>query len=106
MLRGAGALLGFAVGACCVATPARADRIDGTWCHAQSHFTIDGSRLSLGPVTLDGTYTRHSFAYRVPTGQPDAGSEITMVLRGEDDLQLNRPGGVAQEAWRRCRVTS
>jgi hypothetical protein len=84
-----------------------ADRIDGEWCLAASHFQIEGPIITTpGGSTLRGNYSRHGFAYTVPTNEPGAGSEIVMVLLNEETVQLTRQGSPIAEIWRRCKVTS
>jgi hypothetical protein len=93
----------------CILLPqeALADRIDGEWCLANSHFQIDGPTIiTPGGNTLRGSYSRHGFVYTVPTNEPGAGSEIVMVLLNEETVQLSRGGSPASEIWRRCKVTS
>jgi hypothetical protein len=82
---------------------ARADAIDGDWCHE------DGKRLSInGPdiVTpagthLKGEYDRHHFSYVVPANEPHAGATIAMVLLSEIQMRLRPPSG-EEQLWRRC----
>jgi len=82
---------------------ARADAIDGDWCHS------DGRRLSIaGPdITtpagnkLKGDYDRHHFSYVVPAGEPGSGSAVSMVLLNELNMRLKPPAGEEQD-WRRC----
>ena len=86
---------------------ARADRIDGEWCHGTSSFMIEGPHIvTPGGSQIQGLYTRHSFTYVVPASEPDAGSEVKMLLLNEEALQLIRAGGAQPEIWQRCKVTS
>ena len=91
---------------------ARADAIDGEWCREGRHFVIEGSNIiTYGGTRMTGDYTRHSFSYRVPAPEPEAGLQIDMQLHSETTLELfRRPGGAAASAageiWNRCRVTS
>lgn len=91
------------------AAPALADAIDGDWCNAGSSFTIDGDNI-VTPARnkVQGRYTRYSFAYVVPAGEPGAGSEVTMVMiRGMETVHLTRAGqSGTPEAWRRCKPIS
>jgi len=89
--------------------PALADAIDGDWCYGGSHMEITGSSI----VTPDrnkvqGVYGRYRFSYTIPTNEAGAGGEITMVMiRGQELLQLNRPGAKdGPEVWRRCKPIS
>jgi hypothetical protein len=89
--------------------PALADAIDGDWCNAGSSFTIEGdSIVTPARNKVPGRYTRYSFAYVVPEGEPGAGSEVSMVMiRGMETVQLTRAGqSSAPEAWRRCKPIS
>lgn len=91
------------------APPARADAIDGDWCNGTSHFVIKGDTIvTPARSTIQGRYTRYSFAYVVPANEPGAGSEITMVMvRGQELVHLNRGGSNgAPEVWRRCKPVS
>lgn len=82
---------------------ARADAIDGDWCHA------DGKRLTInGPdittpagAKLKGDYDRHHFSYIVPAGEPGGGATISMQLLNELNMMLKPPTGEEQN-WRRC----
>ena len=99
----------IAAGAVCVASSsASADAIDGQWCLGPSHFAIDGpSILTPGGNRIQGNYSRHGFAYVVPSNEPGAGSAINMVLLNEETVQLTRQGQTsAPEIWRRCKPTS
>ena len=87
---------------------AHADAIDGQWCLGARHFAIDGpSILTPGGNQVQGSYTRHRFAYTVPANEPGAGGEIDMVLLNEETVELSRKGqSSAPEVWRRCKPTS
>ncbi len=98
---------------CMLATPARADAIDGHWCHK------DGRRMSIngpefvtpGGLSMAGEYDRHAFAYKVPEREPHAGSRVTMELVSDDVIQLFIPGKgplpspAVTETWQRCDLT-
>ena len=88
------------------ASPAMADRIDGSWCNASGdHLVIDGPAITLSKGgALLGDYDRHAFRYDAPEGDPDAGQSIYLTLHSDDLMTLSRPGG--EETWRRCRLTS
>ncbi len=79
-----------------------ADAIDGAWCHAeQGRITIQGPRIeTVTGRRMEGDYTRHSFQYVAPGGDPGAGGTIAMILMGEDMMRV-RAGG-REETWRRC----
>jgi hypothetical protein len=89
------------------AVPAFADAIDGDWCsQSGSHFKITGPSIELGAAApITGDYSRHAFRYASPAGEPDAGSEIQMILQGEHLLHLRRGSGPVEE-WRRCSTVS
>ena len=103
-------LLLFAIA---LAEPARADAIDGYWCHK------DGRRMSIngpeiitpGGTSMEGEYERHGFAYKVPAHEPHAGARVTMTLKSDDIIQLFIPGKgplptpVTTETWQRCDLT-
>jgi hypothetical protein len=85
-----------------LATPARADAIDGHWC------TEGGLRLSIagpsivtpGGARLQGDYGRHDFAYTAPASDPGGSQRVTMRLRGENLMQVEAAG--LDPLWRRC----
>lgn len=90
---------------------ARADSIDGTWCHDQEArmMTIQGSQLIIDRSVSTGQYSRHSFVADWPAqspNDPDAGSRVHMRLRGEMNLSWVkiRPNGetTSPEHWHRC----
>jgi hypothetical protein len=84
---------------------ALADAIDGNWCHA------DGRRLSIrgpqivtpGGLNMRGDYTRHSFAYVVPAGEPGPGETVSMILLSEYLMHARQGGNSAPlQVWNRC----
>jgi hypothetical protein len=89
-------------------TAARADVIDGDWCHE------DGRRFSIrGPTIVtpagqetQGQYTRHSFRYTVPAGAPEAGSDISMLLLNELTVRLQVGADGPPQIWHRCKPTT
>ncbi len=90
---------------------AMADAIDGDWCSADGkHFKIEGPAIELGSGNRSaGNYSRHSFSYVAPEGDPDEGQQVQMILQSEHllDVRRNRsaqPGPV--ETWRRCSTVS
>jgi hypothetical protein len=92
----------------CLATPARADVIDGNWCRA------DGKRMSIhGPEIVTpggketrGDYTRHSFVYVVPAGEAGAGETVSIILRNEFLAHARQGGADAPlQEWKRCSAT-
>ncbi len=90
--------------------PARADAIDGHWCHAE------GGLMSIaGPSIVtprgretSGDYRRHFFTYHVPASEPAAGSVVFMTQLDEQTVQVRRGADLAAaeaaapEIWRRC----
>lgn len=89
--------------------PARADAIDGDWCHGGLHMEINGSSIvTPGRNKVDGQYFRYRFNYIVPANEPGAGSEVTMVMiRGQEIVHLRRAGQTGDpEVWRRCKPIS
>ncbi|MSO81401.1 MAG: hypothetical protein EXQ97_07295 [Alphaproteobacteria bacterium] len=85
------------------AQPARADAIDGDWCHADGrHIEIHGPAIvTPGGNAIRGDYDRHAFAYVVPAGEPAPGTKVRMVLRGEYDVDVTF-GDAPAERWKRC----
>lgn len=102
------------VASLCIGAPtwALADAIDGEWCREGRHFVIKGPDIvTYAGTRMTGDYDRHGFRYTAPPQEPEAGTEIVMVLHGETALELFRrpPGATANgpgEMWSRCRVTS
>jgi hypothetical protein len=89
-----------------LATPARADAIDGEWCLANNRFRIDGPTIvTPGGNRVQGSYTRHSFSYIVPVGETGAGTMVAMLLLNEEHVEV-RNGTAHPVVWRRCQVTS
>lgn len=88
--------------------PARADAIDGEWCREGRSFKIEGpSILTMGGTRMTGDYNRHGFRYTVPQNETEAGTEISMRLISEEQLELFRgTAATTGETWRRCKVTS
>ncbi len=82
---------------------ARADAIDGAWCHEKGRrMVITGpSIVTPAGTTTAGDYGRHDFAYTVPSGEPGAGTRITMVLMGEYRVRVQQ-GDTAPVVWERC----
>jgi len=83
---------------------ARADAIDGRWCHQ------DGRRLAIrgpeittpGGNRIAGDYSRHYFTYVVPGSEPSAGETVHMRLLSEY-LMHSRTGTASEEqVWNRC----
>ena len=86
------------------ATVAWADAIDGDWCLGTKTMSIRGPDIvTPGGQRMKGDYTRHSFSYTVPSGEPGAGEVIAMILRSEYLLHARQGGQDAPlQEWRRC----
>jgi hypothetical protein len=86
------------------ATVAWADAIDGNWCLGTKTMSISGTDIvTPGGKRMKGDYTRHSYSYTVPPGEPGAGQIIAMILRGEYLLHARQGGQDAPlQEWRRC----
>jgi cellulase/cellobiase CelA1 len=87
---------------------AHADAIDGNWCADDGRvMTIEGSSIATpGGQQTTGDYSRHAFAYVVPAGEADAGTEIAMVLLNEQTVAVKAGPAAPEEIWRRCDVIS
>ena len=91
-------------------TAAYADKIDGAWCVGASRVEINGSHIALGgKPAFEGQYARHEFRYTVPEGEPNAGDQIYLRLRGEEDMTsftIKDGNAVDPIDWKRCKETS
>ena len=101
------ALAGFAVALLLPTSTARADAIDGNWCHGEAgRMSIRGPEIvTPGGTQMQGTYGRHSFSYVVPAAEPGAGATLFMVLINDETVHLTVGENTANEApqiWRRC----
>ena len=85
---------------------ARADAIDGHWCHPKDgRLSISGPDIvTPGGTRVQGDYGRHSFSYVVPTAEPGAGSTIQMVQLNEETIHVTRETTVetSPQVWHRC----
>jgi hypothetical protein len=91
--------------ACLLAAPARADVIDGDWCRGDGRsMSIRGPQIvTPGGKTIQGDYTRHSFAYVIPAGEAGEGDSVSMILRNEFLVHVRQGGADAPvQEWRRC----
>jgi hypothetical protein len=87
------------------ATPARADAIDGDWCHASGkRMAIRGPAITTpGGKETQGNYTRHFFSYVIPAGEAGAGSTVSITLLGEYLAHAREGSNDAPvQEWRRC----
>lgn len=82
---------------------ARADAIDGRWCHGDGRsFSIEGPQIvTPGGQAITGDYDRHAFAYVVPPREPGAGGQVSMNLLDDDHVSVRAGDGEAK-VWRRC----
>jgi hypothetical protein len=104
-------LIVSALGTILAAAPARADAIDGDWCHLDGRtMIIRGSAITIPSAkAITGNYSRHAFSYVIPGGEPGAGATVDMVLLNEETVRLTRgvpPGSAGEsepEIWRRCK---
>src|SRR6187399_217104 len=87
----------------CWLSAARADAIDGDWCHAEAgRLSINGPKIvTPGGANITGEYDRHHFSYMVPASEPGAGATVNMVLLSELQMRLKPPSG-EEQLWRRC----
>ena len=112
MARSSGGLSGLLVviAGCLASAPARADAIDGDWCNGPASLHIAGSALRTpGGLDMTGDYERHAFHYVAPTGEKDAGADVSMRLLSDDEMILMRRGGGSDgpvESWKRCQPVS
>jgi hypothetical protein len=93
------------------ASPARADKIDGDWCHLDGrHFSINYRDLTTpGGHHVTGDYGRHSFSYVIPDGEPDSGRTVNMMLVNEQTVHLRINGADAAappQVFKRCEQVS
>lgn len=85
-----------------------ADAIDGDWCSITEakQFRIEGPIITTpAGTTTTGNYSRHTFAYVVPDGDPSAGDAITMRQLNEEEVQVAVNEGESA-IWRRCELIS
>ena len=88
-----------------LASHARADAIDGSWCaEPDLRVTINGPTIvTPGGHPLWGDYSRHNFSYTVPQGEPGAGAVIQMRLLSEYTMQSRSGTDEATvQTWHRC----
>ncbi len=87
------------------AAPARADAIDGDWCKADGkRMKIRGPEITTpGGNAIRGDYTRHSFVYVVPAGEPGAGETVSIILLSESLAHARQGAPDAPiQVWNRC----
>jgi hypothetical protein len=97
-------VLAGACAALLLASPARADAIDGDWCRE------DGKRMSIqgpdivtpGGKAMRGYYSRIFFSYVVPPGEADAGATMAITLLSEYLAHARAGAGAPVQVWRRC----
>jgi hypothetical protein len=87
---------------------ARADAIDGNWCHKNGkRLSVHGSDvMTPGGAAIKGDYDRHGTSYIAPHGEPHAGKSMVMALIDEDTMQMSegtlRVKPESAETWHRC----
>ena len=94
-----------------VEVPARADAIDGDWCHKDGRrVSIDGPTIvTAGGKPMEGDYRRHQFYYTIPAGELDAGAKVAMEQLDEDNIVVFMGAGPETKAkgpgqpWHRCK---
>lgn len=101
--------LGFAafVALSLAAPDARADAIDGDWCHSDGRsLTIAGPAIRTpGGAKMTGDYGRHDFSYVAPANEPNKGATIAMRLMDENTVAVRVAGGEGPaQIWKRCRL--
>jgi hypothetical protein len=91
------------LGLVALASPARADAIDGDWCaDGGRHFSIRGPAITTpAGIETTGNYSRHAFNYVLPEGEENAGEEIAMLLLNENTVEVE--AGSQTEIWLRCK---
>lgn len=89
---------------------ARADAIDGHWCHADGRLISIAGPRAITPrgSEIGGDYRRHTFTYLVPAAEPAAGSVVFMAQLNEEKIHVRRGADLAAaeaaapETWLRC----
>lgn len=89
---------------------ARADAIDGHWCHTDGRLmSIAGPRIVTPQGSeISGDYRRHFFTYHVPAAEPAAGTVVFMTQLNEETIHVRRGADLviaeaaSPETWRRC----
>jgi len=87
-----------------MATSARADAIDGDWCHtAGKRMSIHGPDIvTPGGKQTRGDYSRHFFSYVIPNGEAGAGATVSITLLGEYLAHARVGNDTTIVEWRRC----
>ena len=83
---------------------ARADQIDGHWCHADGrNLSIEGSMIiTPGGNEIVGNYRRHSIFFTLPADEPNPGTKIAMQQLNDLVMQMLKEGDQEAQTWRRC----
>ena len=86
---------------------ARADAIDGNWCHAEAgRMSIRGPDIvTPGGSRMQGNYGRHSFSYVVPAAEPGGAATLFMILIDDDTVHLTNGANTTTatpQIWHRC----
>lgn len=102
---GSSALL-IGLGALLLASPARADRVDGEWCDAKGlRVVIQGDAITTPAGTkVVGRNRRHVFDYDAPGGDTPAGHVLFQQFN--DDLMRSSSDDALEREWRRCKPVS
>ena len=107
--RGLAALAGgIAVAVLAPVAAVRADQIDGEWCAADGRImSIEGPRMvTPGGERILGDYTRHTFRYTVPDGEPGPGTVTMMRQLNDLTIHVFPHGATEARVWRRCTAPS
>ena len=92
---------------CLAAADARADAIDGDWCHSDGrNLTISGPSIRTpAGISTTGSYGRHDFSYVAPQSDANKGQTIAMRLMDENTVSVRISGAEAPaQIWKRCRL--
>ena len=100
----------FVVAVAACPRAALADVIDGNWCYRDGrHFSIRGPDIvTPAGTSAKGNWSRHSFSYKVPPADADAGQTIYMLLQDQNTVALavGTQPMIAEPAqvqiWHRC----
>ena len=90
-----------------LATPARADRVDGEWCDAKGlRVVIQGDAITTpGGAKVTGANRRHVFSYDAPAGEALAGA-VRFQQLNDDLMRSTSAESAGEREWRRCRPVS
>ncbi len=83
-----------------------ADAIDGDWCSPDEakRVSISGPMvITPSGIQMTGNYTRHAFSYIAPSGEPEAGSTVSLQQLSEEKVRV-MVGDGQPETWHRCQL--